>query len=98
MSTTTLIDFVHPLGQAEAAKKLGSSQVAISKALKSERLIVVSSRPDGSFSSFEIKPFPSGGDRDKARLNLDEIIAQVGRLSESVEHPVHPSSSEQASP
>lgn len=97
MSTTTLSDFVHPLGQAEAAKKLGSSQVAISKALKSERLIVVSSRSDGSFLSFEIKPFPSGGERDRARLNLEEIITQVGELSQSVEPSVHPSSTAQAS-
>jgi Cro len=97
MSTTTLSDFVHPLGQAEAARMLGSSQVAISKALKSERLIVVSALPDGSVSSFEIKPFPSGGDRDKARLNLDEIIAQVCCLGESVDHAVNPSSIERGS-
>lgn len=82
MTTLTLSEFVQPIGQAEAAKKLGSSQVAISKALRSERLIVVSSHADGSISSFEIKPFPCGRDRGKARLNLEEIVTQVALIEQ----------------
>lgn len=96
MTTLTLSEFVQPIGQAEAAKKLGSSQVAISKALRSERLIVVSSRADGSISSFEIKAFPCGGDRGKGRLNLEEIVTQIALIEQSGKPSVHPSSTARA--
>ncbi|WP_103436397.1 Cro/CI family transcriptional regulator [Pseudomonas putida] len=97
MTTLTLSEFVEPIGQAEAAKKLGSSQVAISKALRSERLIVVASRADGSLSSFEIKPFPCGNERGKGPLNLGEIVAQVALIEQPGKPSVHPSSTGQGS-
>ncbi|WP_082061036.1 Cro/CI family transcriptional regulator [Pseudomonas sp. MRSN 12121] len=92
MTPILLGDFVGPLGQAEAAKKLGSSQVAISKALKADRLILVSTDPSGAVSSFEIKVFPGGGSRDKARLDLEEIVSQMTKFGQSGAPAVNPSS------
>lgn len=94
MTPILLSEFVEPLGQAEAAKKLGSSQVAISKALKANRLILVSTDSQGSISSFEIKGFPGGGSREKARLDLEQILIQIRTIDQSGDPSVHPSSAD----
>lgn len=44
--------------QAFAGSALGISMAAVSQALKAGRDIYVTPKPDGSFSAFEMKPFP----------------------------------------
>ncbi|HBN8473782.1 TPA: hypothetical protein L3709_005974 [Pseudomonas aeruginosa] len=83
MSLITLSEFVKPIGQAAAAKKLGSSQASISKALKAGRVVVVSMNSEVDVFSFEIKPFPNGRGGLQARLDLDEVIAQVRLMEDS---------------
>lgn len=54
-----LCDFVSKNGQIETAKKLKTSQVAISRALKSGREIYIY-RIGNDFFGEEVKKFPSG--------------------------------------
>ncbi|MBP6952982.1 MULTISPECIES: Cro/CI family transcriptional regulator [Pseudomonas] len=96
MTPIQLHEFVDQHGQDEAAKVLGSSQAAISKAIKSGRLILVSEDQPGRFSGFELKGFPSGGDREKPRLDLEEILGQIAKVSQSTGGAVNPSSTQQA--
>lgn len=59
MNKIPLSQFVDRFGQHEAARKLGVTQPAISKALRFNREIHVTENDDGTFSANEIKPFPS---------------------------------------
>lgn len=92
MTPIQLHEFVDRHGQDEAAKALGSSQAAISKAIKAGRLILISEERPGFFTGVEVKGFPSGGDREKARLDLEEIVSQFTRLAQSSEGAVNSSS------
>lgn len=92
MTPIQLHEFVDRHGQDEAAKVLGSSQAAISKAIKSGRLILVSEDQPGCFSGFELKGFPSGGDREKPRLDLEEILSQITKVGQSAVGAVNTSS------
>ncbi|WRH15391.1 hypothetical protein GC087_21480 [Pantoea sp. JZ2] len=56
--TLTLKDYVSEIGQVRAAQRLGVTQIAISKALRSGRSIFVQIEPD-HIAAFETKPFPS---------------------------------------
>ncbi|MEG8231001.1 Cro/CI family transcriptional regulator [Pseudomonas orientalis] len=96
MTPILLTDFVADRGQDEAARILGSSQTTISKALKSGRLILVTEREPGVFSALEFKGFPSGGAREKARLDLADIVGQVGAVGQTAISAVNPSSSARA--
>ncbi|MNJ24705.1 Cro [compost metagenome] len=58
MNKTPLPDLVSRIGQSAVAKGLGVSAPAIAKALKTERDILVTEHPDGSFTAEEIRPFP----------------------------------------
>ncbi|WP_181263117.1 Cro/CI family transcriptional regulator [Pseudomonas aeruginosa] len=49
MQTQTLAEFVGRFGQEGAAQALGASQAAISKALRSKRLIIVAPAMGGRF-------------------------------------------------
>lgn len=92
MTPIQLHEFVDQHGQDEAAKVLGSSQAAISKAIKAGRLILISEDRPGCFTGVELKGFPSGGDREKPRLDLEEILSQIIRVGESTVCAVNPSS------
>lgn len=59
MKKKPLPDLVAEKGQAAVAKALGVSPAAISKALNTERDIVVTVNRDGSMTAQELKPFPS---------------------------------------
>lgn len=96
MTPILLTDFVADRGQDEAARILGSSQTTISKALKSGRLILVTEREPGVFSALEFKGFPSGGAREKARLDLVDIVGQVSAVGQTAISAVNPSSSARA--
>lgn len=98
MTPIQLHEFVDRHGQDEAAKVLGSSQAAISKAIKAGRLILISEERPGFFTGVELKGFPSGGDREKPRLDLEEILSQIIRVGESTVGAVNPSSAQQATP
>ncbi len=98
MTPIQLHEFVDKHGQDEAAKALGSSQAAISKAIKAGRLILIAEERPGFFTGVELKGFPSGGDREKARLDLEEIVSQFTRLSQSSEGAVNSSSAARVSP
>lgn len=97
MTPIQLHEFVDRHGQDEAAKALGSSQAAISKAIKAGRLILISEERPGFFTGVEVKGFPSGGDREKARLDLEEIVSQFTRLAQSSEGAVNSSSAARVS-
>jgi len=58
MMTLTLKDYVSEIGQARAGQRLGVTQIAISKALRSGRSIFVQIQ-DGHIAAFETKPFPA---------------------------------------
>ncbi|WP_024690138.1 Cro/CI family transcriptional regulator [Pseudomonas tremae] len=92
MTPIKLHAFVKKVGQEEAAKALGASQAAISKALKSGRVILVSEGLPGFFCGLELKGFPSGGEREKSRLDLEEIVIQMPELSQCGIDAVIPSS------
>lgn len=96
MTPIQLHEFVDLHGQDEAAKVLGSSQAAISKAIKAGRLILISEEHPGCFTGVELKGFPSGGDREKPRLDLEEILSQITKVGESDVGAVDASSIQQA--
>ena len=97
MTPIQLYEFVDMHGQDEAAKVLGSSQAAISKAIKSGRLILISEERPGCFTGVELKGFPSGGYREKPRLDLVEILSQITKFGETTDGAVNPYSTKRAS-
>ncbi|MBH8611190.1 Cro/CI family transcriptional regulator [Pseudomonas fluorescens group sp. PF-1] len=59
MKQIPLTELVATKGQAFAAKSLGVSPAAISKAISAERNISVVCNEDGTFEAHELKPFPA---------------------------------------
>lgn len=59
MMTLTLKDYASEVGQVRAGDRLGVTQIAISKAVRSGRNIIVQVADDGKVSAFENKPFPA---------------------------------------
>lgn len=59
MKKFPLTEMVDAKGKSFAAKALGVTVPAISKALTAERDIYVTEHDDGSYSAEELKPFPS---------------------------------------
>ncbi|MGS4661366.1 Cro/CI family transcriptional regulator [Citrobacter farmeri] len=59
MMTFTLKEYASEIGQVRAGERLGVTQIAISKAVRSGRNIVVHVADDGKVSAFESKPFPA---------------------------------------
>ncbi|WP_448682615.1 Cro/CI family transcriptional regulator [Pseudomonas nicosulfuronedens] len=78
MTGQTLSDFVERYGQEGAAKALGLSQAAISKALKTRRSILIITSQAGGFEAVELKRFPSGGRRLFSAPDLHEFILGRG--------------------
>lgn len=66
MNQVTLPELVAEKGQSAAAKALGVSAPAISKALSAERTIIVTVHPDGTCEAQEMRPFPSQPKRPAA--------------------------------
>lgn len=66
MSRLPLEEFIAKKGQSEAAKCLGVTPPALSKALTAARSIFVIEHDDGSFSAEELRPFPSQPARHQA--------------------------------
>lgn len=59
MARTSLAEFSKGR-QSIAARQLGVTQVAISKAIGAKREIFVTQHDDGSITATEVRPFPSG--------------------------------------
>lgn len=97
MTPIQLADFVGQHGQEEAAKRLGTSQAAISKAVRSGRHILVRGLPEGRFEAFELKAFPSSGHQVAPRPDLELIMSVFAGFAEPLNRSVHPSSNAQAS-
>lgn len=85
MTPIPLSIFVEAKGQDEAARFLGSSQAAISKALKSGRLILVSEESPDVFSAVEFKGFPASGPSQKPRPDLEEIVLRISNIVKSAD-------------
>ena len=66
MMTFTLKDYASEIGQVRAGERLGVTQIAISKAVRSGRNIVVHVADDGKVSAFESKPFPAKSKKMKS--------------------------------
>ncbi|WP_313462518.1 Cro/CI family transcriptional regulator [Pseudomonas nitroreducens] len=108
MTGQTLSDFVDRHGQEGAAKALGLSQAAISKALKARRVILIISSQDGGFEAAELKRFPSGGRRPfsapdlqawgigNISADLEEIVPVASQPEQSSKPAVQTSSAEVA--
>ncbi|QVE15712.1 Cro/CI family transcriptional regulator [Pseudomonas cichorii] len=95
MSPVPLAEFVSTHGQSEAAKALGATQAAISKAARSGRHIFVQKKPCGAFEAVELRGFPSGGE-SKSRLDLDSIVSVIAPIAQPLSRADHPSSISQA--
>ena len=59
MNRISLNDYVADVGQQKAAEQLGVSQGAISKAIRTGRMIFVERIGDQEVRAEEVKPFPS---------------------------------------
>ncbi|MGV8769547.1 Cro/CI family transcriptional regulator [Pseudomonas aeruginosa] len=59
MEKKSLADYVKENGQAKAADAIGVHQTAISKAIRTNRRIFVTTFPDGKVEAEELRPFPS---------------------------------------
>ncbi|MCS2168066.1 Cro/CI family transcriptional regulator [Scandinavium manionii] len=70
MMTLTLKDYASEVGQVRAGERLGVTQIAISKAVRSGRDIVVHITDDGKVSAFESKPFPAKSKKIKSARTL----------------------------
>ncbi|TRO38580.1 hypothetical protein EQ832_12060 [Pseudomonas sp. ALS1131] len=92
-----LHEYVALHGQEQAAKALGSSQSAISKALKGKRSILVEVVADVTQGAFELKRFPCGGRTVEHAPTLDEIIGASTASKQGDDSAVNPSSAEVAS-
>ncbi|MDM3032127.1 Cro/CI family transcriptional regulator [Citrobacter sp. CK186] len=66
MMTFTLKDYASEIGQVRAGELLGVTQIAISKAVRSGRNIVVHVADDGKVSAFENRPFPAKKSKSKS--------------------------------
>lgn len=98
MTPIPLTVFVGQHGQEEVAKQLGTSQAAISKAIKTGRCILVRILPNGRLDALELKSFPCGGSQSKTRVDLEHIVGVFSGFEEHLHRSVHPSSTALASP
>ena len=70
MITLTLKDYASEVGQVRAGDRLGVTQIAISKAVRSGRNIIVQVADDGKVSAFENKPFHAKSKKNKSASSL----------------------------
>lgn len=90
-----LKDFAKARGQPEAASLLGVTQGALSKAIRVGRDVLVVENPDGSFSAFETRSFPSRKDRISSPClgpTLSQTILRSLLSAQSDDPPVRASS------
>jgi hypothetical protein len=92
MTRIALAEFATQKGQGEAAKILGTTQAAVSKALKTGRHIFVQEKQGGDFEAVELKPFPSGGSSVKASPDLEAIVSLIAPQSQHLSGSVQASS------
>lgn len=59
MNCISLSTFAARHGQQKAAELLGTTQGALSKAIRLGRVIYVKQLPDGAYEAKELRPFPS---------------------------------------
>lgn len=86
-----LTSFAHDVGQIEAARRLGLSQSAISKALRSGRKVFVFE--DGvSERAFELKSFPCSS--AEICPSLEQMISRLTTSEQSNKSAVQPSSTQ----
>ncbi len=75
MDNMTLREFTDRYGQAQAGEALGTTQMAISKALAAGRNISVRITDEGVVEATETKAFPAAKCvRKKLKLNLPDIV------------------------
>lgn len=75
MVVMTLREFTDRYGQSQAGAALGTTQMAVSKALASGRNISIKIGESGDVEAFEIRPFPSTKRaRKKIKQKLPDII------------------------
>lgn len=66
MSQLSLDQFITQKGQSEAARLLGVTPPALSKALKAGRSVLVTEHEDGTYTAEEMRPFPSQNAKSQA--------------------------------
>jgi hypothetical protein len=59
MNQIQLPELVAKIGQVAVAEAFGISPAAIHKAIRSGRKIIVSIQADGTYSAYELRPFPA---------------------------------------
>ncbi|WP_193133756.1 Cro/CI family transcriptional regulator [Klebsiella grimontii] len=75
MGVMTLREFTDRYGQSQAGAVLGTTQMAVSKALASGRNISIKISESGDVEAFEIRPFPSAKrTRKKLKQKLPDIF------------------------
>lgn len=75
MTPVSLTQFVDRRGQKDAATRLGLSQAAVSKAVRSGRTIYVVSLGQDRCAAFELRSFPALGCSGNTMADLEQIIA-----------------------
>jgi hypothetical protein len=59
MNQIQLPELVAKIGQVAVAEAFGISPAAVHKAIRSGRQIIVSIQADGTYSAYELRPFPA---------------------------------------
>lgn len=80
MVVMTLREFTDRYGQSQAGSALGTTQMAVSKALASGRNISIKIGESGDVEAFEIRPFPS---TKRARKKIKQKLPDIIQLSET---------------
>jgi hypothetical protein len=96
MEPVRFSDFVDAQGQEQAARSLGVSQAAISKALSSGRLIFVIPSAGGVCTAIELKEFPATTPRPEGLGRCGAIMEKVVAIGEHLHRSGHLSSSSKA--
>lgn len=79
-----LKDFAKDHGQPHAASLLGMTQGALSKAIRTGRVVYVLQQPDGSLAAIEVRSFPMRHDRHVVcGPTMDQTILQLASAVES---------------
>ncbi|MBH3376149.1 Cro/CI family transcriptional regulator [Pseudomonas alloputida] len=94
MTPVSLTHFVDCRGQKDAARRLGLSQAAVSKAVRSGRTIYVVSLGADRCAAFEIRSFPAVGASGKTLADLEEMITVSVQSAQPLHGSVHSYSAE----
>lgn len=80
MVVMTLREFTDRYGQSQAGSALGTTQMAVSKALASGRNISIKISESWDVEAFEVRPFPSN---KRARKKIKQKLTDIIQLSEN---------------